>query len=117
MTIRTLLGRLRTAGVRLRRHGAELAVSAKETLDPALIAELRAQKAALLELSGDAEGWWSPPVVITPEMLPLIGLERVSRHDDFFEFDGHSLLATRLVVRIKQEMEVEIALRDIKETP
>ncbi|MFL5358250.1 amino acid adenylation domain-containing protein, partial [Archangium sp.] len=47
----------------------------------------------------------------------LLNLERVGRHDSFFELGGHSLLATQAVSRIYEAFEVELALRDIFETP
>jgi acyl-coenzyme A synthetase/AMP-(fatty) acid ligase len=47
----------------------------------------------------------------------LLGLGRIGRRDHFFELGGHSLLATRLVLRIQQEMEVVVSLRDVFETP
>ncbi|HEY0022707.1 MAG TPA: amino acid adenylation domain-containing protein [Longimicrobium sp.] len=47
----------------------------------------------------------------------LLGVERVGRHDDFFQLGGHSLLATRLVFRIRREMDVEISVSDVFETP
>jgi acyl carrier protein len=47
----------------------------------------------------------------------LLGVERVGRHDDFFHLGGNSLLATRLVFRIKREMDVEISMRDVFEKP
>ncbi|HEX8359884.1 MAG TPA: amino acid adenylation domain-containing protein, partial [Longimicrobium sp.] len=58
----------------------------------------------------------------TEEMLAgiwreLLGVERVGRNDHFFELGGHSLLATRLVLRVREEMEVEIALREVFEMP
>ena len=37
--------------------------------------------------------------------------------DNFFDLGGHSLMATRLVVRIKHEMDVELALRNVFEKP
>ena len=40
-------------------------------------------------------------------------MERVGRHDDFFELGGNSLLATRLVFRIKREMDVELPVGDV----
>jgi amino acid adenylation domain-containing protein len=47
----------------------------------------------------------------------LLGVERVGRNDHFFELGGHSLLATRLVLRVREEMEVEVALREVFEMP
>ncbi|WP_420127104.1 non-ribosomal peptide synthase/polyketide synthase [Longimicrobium sp.] len=45
----------------------------------------------------------------------LLGVERVGRHDDFFQLGGNSLLATRLVFQIRREMDVELSVRDIFE--
>jgi acyl carrier protein len=39
------------------------------------------------------------------------GLDQVGIHDDFFEIGGHSLLAARLVSRIKEMFQVELSLR------
>jgi acyl carrier protein len=47
----------------------------------------------------------------------LLGVERVGRHDDFFQLGGNSLLATRLVFRIRREMDVELSVRDVFEKP
>jgi amino acid adenylation domain-containing protein len=47
----------------------------------------------------------------------LLGVERVGRNDHFFELGGHSLLATRLVLRVREEMEVEMSLREVFEMP
>jgi len=43
----------------------------------------------------------------------LLNVERVGRRDDFFELGGHSLLATRLILRIRQELQVDVALTDV----
>jgi hypothetical protein len=47
----------------------------------------------------------------------LLGVERVGRHDDFFHLGGNSLLATRLVFRIRREMDVELSVSDVFEKP
>jgi len=47
----------------------------------------------------------------------VLKVERIGRHDNFFELGGHSLLATKLISRIKLDMEVEIALRDVFNAP
>ena len=43
----------------------------------------------------------------------LLGLERVGRHDHFFERGGHSLLALRLAVHVRQALGASVALRDL----
>ncbi|WP_212749176.1 non-ribosomal peptide synthetase [Chitinivorax sp. B] len=46
---------------------------------------------------------------------PLLGVDRVSRHDDFFALGGHSLLALRLVIAIRQTFSMEFDLNKIFE--
>ena len=65
---------------------------------------------------------YEAPVGETEEALAaiwaeLLGVERVGRHDDFFQLGGNSMLATRLVFRIRREMDVEIAVSDVFEKP
>ncbi|QVM89273.1 amino acid adenylation domain-containing protein [Pseudomonas entomophila] len=43
----------------------------------------------------------------------LLKVERVGRHDHFFEMGGHSLLAMRLVSQVRQRLGVELALADL----
>ncbi|MFH6996207.1 phosphopantetheine-binding protein, partial [Flavobacterium sp. FlaQc-48] len=45
----------------------------------------------------------------------LLGVERVGIHDDFFELGGHSLLATRLVSMIRQDLIIEVSIREVFE--
>jgi amino acid adenylation domain-containing protein len=52
-------------------------------------------------------GWWS-------EML---GLERVSRDDDFFRLGGHSLLVGRLAARVRKELGVDLPMIEVFEHP
>jgi len=44
-------------------------------------------------------------------------VERVGRADDFFMLGGHSLLAVQMISRVRQAMEVELALGAVFETP
>jgi amino acid adenylation domain-containing protein len=47
----------------------------------------------------------------------LLSAERVGRRDHFFEMGGHSLLAVRVVSRVRQVLGVEASLRDLFERP
>jgi non-ribosomal peptide synthetase component F len=47
----------------------------------------------------------------------LLGVERVSRNDHFFSLGGHSLMATKLTLRINQAMEINLPLTAVFEFP
>ncbi len=47
----------------------------------------------------------------------LLGIEEIGVHDNFLELGGHSLLAIQLVSRVRTEFGVELAVREIFETP
>ncbi|HEY2136640.1 MAG TPA: amino acid adenylation domain-containing protein [Xanthobacteraceae bacterium] len=47
----------------------------------------------------------------------VLGVQRVSMHDNFFDIGGHSLRATQLVSRIGREFGMEIPLRAVFERP
>jgi acyl carrier protein len=47
----------------------------------------------------------------------VLGLERISVYDNFFEIGGHSLLATQLLTYVRQSLNIDIPLRDLFEKP
>ena len=47
----------------------------------------------------------------------VLGVERVEVHDDFFDLGGQSILATRLVARLREEVGAELSLRDLLQAP
>ncbi|CAG1018981.1 partial arthrofactin-type cyclic lipopeptide synthetase C, partial [Burkholderiaceae bacterium] len=47
----------------------------------------------------------------------VLKIERVGRHDNFFDLGGHSLVAVSLIVRLRQELEVELPLQQLFESP
>ncbi|WP_143178090.1 non-ribosomal peptide synthetase [Cystobacter ferrugineus] len=47
----------------------------------------------------------------------VLGVPRVSAHDDFFFLGGHSLQATRIVSRLREALRVEVPLRSFFDAP
>ena len=47
----------------------------------------------------------------------MLGVENISVFDNFFDLGGQSLLATRVVSRIRHDLNVECPLRLMFETP
>jgi acyl carrier protein len=47
----------------------------------------------------------------------LLGVEPIGRQAHFFELGGHSALAVQLIYRLRQQMEVDVAMRDLFQAP
>ncbi|MFD3485980.1 amino acid adenylation domain-containing protein [Streptomyces sp. NPDC058665] len=71
---------------------------------------------------GDTPGAGAAPRTATQERIAhlwstLLGLGPVGVHDDFFALGGDSLLATRLVLALREELAVRIPLRSVFTSP
>ncbi len=65
---------------------------------------------------------FTPPRTPTEETLvriwaDILGLARVGSDDDFFVSGGHSLLAIRVLTRVRQALGVDLPLREMFERP
>jgi acyl carrier protein len=47
----------------------------------------------------------------------LMGLDSVGIHDDFFQLNGSSLVATQIIARLMQEYDIEIPMNGFYEQP
>jgi amino acid adenylation domain-containing protein len=47
----------------------------------------------------------------------LLAVERISRHDNFFDIGGHSLLAMQVVARIQSLLSVDLSMRGLFNAP
>ena len=55
--------------------------------------------------------------VIAEIWAGVLGVENVGVEDDFFVLGGHSLMATQVLARVSQRLEVELPLRVLFQTP
>ncbi|EJL20546.1 amino acid adenylation enzyme/thioester reductase family protein,thioester reductase-like protein [Brevibacillus sp. BC25] len=47
----------------------------------------------------------------------VLEMDKIGVHDNFFEIGGHSLLATQLIFKVREELQLEVPLRILFETP
>jgi amino acid adenylation domain-containing protein len=50
-------------------------------------------------------------------LSPILGLERVSIHDNFFLLGGHSLMGAQVIAKVRDVFDVELILRNVFECP
>ena len=50
-------------------------------------------------------------------LAALLGLEQISREDNFFLLGGHSLLGTQVIARVRDSFGVELSLRTLFDGP
>jgi len=68
-----------------------------------------------------ARGYVAPEgeteVTLAEMWADLLKIERIGRHDNFFDLGGHSLLMMKLISRIQVEFGVRIAIQDFFGNP
>ncbi|NTT82231.1 phosphopantetheine-binding protein, partial [Pseudomonas aeruginosa] len=72
--------------------------------------------------AGDSQQVYAAPETDLEQQLAAIWaevlkLERVGLTDNFFELGGHSLLATQVLVRVREQLGLEMALKELFEFP
>ncbi len=70
---------------------------------------------------GDGDGYAAPRTPmegqLTTILSELLSIGRVGVYDSFFELGGFSMLATRLVTRVREAFGIELAVRNVFESP
>jgi non-ribosomal peptide synthetase component F/acyl carrier protein len=71
--------------------------------------------------AADGDGYAPPRTPVEEELTAilqeLLEIDRVSIHDSFFELGGFSMLATRLITRVRDAFALELSVRDVFESP
>ncbi|MDH6349569.1 linear gramicidin non-ribosomal peptide synthetase LgrD [Brevibacillus sp. 1238] len=56
-------------------------------------------------------------IMLHAHWAAVLEMETIGVHDNFFEIGGHSLLATQLIFKVREELQLEVPLRILFETP
>ena len=68
-------------------------------------------------LAGEREPATPHEQIVCEAFAEVLGLPRVGAGDDFFDLGGDSLLATRLIARLREVLDAEVSLRDLFAAP
>jgi acyl carrier protein len=49
--------------------------------------------------------------------MEVLNVDRVRARDNFFDLGGHSLVAMRVIARVRRTFEVELSVRDLFDAP
>ncbi len=91
-----------------------LPLTANGKLDRAALPDVEAQPEASVEFVAPRT---SVERTIADLWMELLGTRRIGALDDFFSLGAHSLLAMRLISRIRDSFKIELALRVLFESP
>jgi amino acid adenylation domain-containing protein len=107
-----------------------LGQSLPQYMVPALIVEVerlplnasgKVDRKALPTAQSLARGYEPPQGELEQALAQLwsevLGVERIGRHDNFFELGAHSLLAARLLARVRSVLAIDLPLRAVFEHP
>jgi amino acid adenylation domain-containing protein len=78
---------------------------------------LPAPEAAQADDSSFIEPSTSAELLLAQIWRDVLKIERIGIHDHFFHLGGHSLMATRVIARLREALQLEVPLRSIFETP
>ncbi|WP_020658819.1 non-ribosomal peptide synthetase [Amycolatopsis benzoatilytica] len=85
-------------------------------LSPSGKLDRRALPEPIAEVTDDAPGT-EREQALAGLFADLLGLDRVGVRDDFFALGGHSLLAAKLVSRVRAELDAELSIGTVFDTP
>ncbi len=87
-----------------------------------LTPNLKVNRAALPDPVGGSQVEYAAPTTEAETLMArvwadVLGIEQVGTQDDFFALGGHSILATRVIARVKEQTGVDLPLRRLFANP